>query len=186
MITYRNPLWDVIIQFLKELKEYPPFQDSTNGKLKSTVEDIYNRACKHAKITDTDWKVLLLTRVLPYLREKDIEAEASEIFKHIEETNFDKLCLTNKDGFELFDSAKKELSEIKAKKNQQLQYENVYREYMANKEAHDKFIAEQERTRKNLEESEKKLQELQQQIQPEAIEEQVITNENLKTKNRKG
>ncbi len=166
MITYRNPLWNTLIQFLKELKDYPPFQDATNGRLKSTVEDIYNRACKHAKITDNDWKVILLTRVLPYLREKDIEADASEVFKHIEETNFDKFCFTSKDGFELFDVAKKELTEAKAKKDQQLEYEKTYREYMAKKEAHDKYIAEQEKTRKELEEAEKKLQEVQNKINP--------------------
>lgn len=178
MITYRNPLWNIIIQFLKELKEYPSFQES---RIKNTVEDIYNKACKHAKIGDNDWKIILLTRVLPYLREKDITPDDSEVFKYIEENNFDKFCFTNKDGFEIFEEAKNKLSELKSKRDQQLQYETAYREYEANKEAHEKFISEQERTRKNLEESEKKLQEFQKQINSNDIQE---TNNNNNNNNK--
>jgi hypothetical protein len=165
MITYRNPLWNTLIQFLKELKDYPPFQENANGRIKNTVEGIYNRACKHAKITDRDWKEIFLTHVLPYLRENP-QSDDVEVFKYIEETNFDKLCLTNKDGFELFDAAKKEMAEAKENKDKQLEYEKTYHDYLAKKEAHDKYIAEQEKTRKELEEAEKKLQEVQNKINP--------------------
>ncbi len=164
MITYRNPLWDTLIQFLKELKDYPAFQESSNGKFKKTIEDVYNRACKNARITDTDWKVLLLSRVLPYLKETDLEAEAFEVFKHIEETNFDKFCFTSKEGYELFDSAKKDLAEIRSKKNKQAEYEKTYREYEAAKEAHEKFLTEQEKTRRELEEKEKRLELIQKEL----------------------
>lgn len=176
MITYRNPLWDTIIVFLKELKDYPPFQEVSNGKIKQTVESIYNRACKHARITDTDWKTLLLTRVLPYLNEKDLEPDAYEVFKHIEETNFDKFCFNTKDGVELFNSAKKEMEDFKNKKDKQAEFENQYMQYIAKKEAHEKFLEEQEKTRRELEEAEKKLEMIQKCLIQENKEEIVQEN----------
>jgi hypothetical protein len=153
MITYRNEIWDSLVMFLEILKNYTPFETYENGRYKKRIGAIYDKMLKKCYLRQSDIK--LVTDTLMYVNEKDVNGEMTTIMDLGEQYNIE--CLTTKDGEEIFKKAEKEYNDNKIKAETLRNIQEKEHELEIRKEEHEKFLAEQKRTKEQMDKAKKEL-----------------------------
>jgi hypothetical protein len=139
MITFRNPLWDTMIDFLDKLKDYPNFEIMDGGRYKKRVEQIYNRALERMRLDKSDMD--LLSKTFLFLNEKDITSEFTEYMD--ENVKLGYKCLTTRDGEKIIREAEAVVVKRKQDNEFKKEFEKVEKEFLDAEAKRKAFFDEQ-------------------------------------------
>ena len=153
MITYRNPIWNVTIKFLRELRNLPYLKDNFDGKYSKRVDGIYQRALAGCHVSSTDWNLIINT--LQFVTEKDVTDEMREAFE-VAKTQGTK-CFTSSDGKTIFKEAMEMVAHNKIVCEAKTQLEKAKQEAENAKVEYEKWDIERNSIVDKYDETQRKL-----------------------------
>ena len=160
IITFRNPLWDALIEFVDQLKNYEGFETMDNGRLKNRLTGIYDRAVERMRIDKSDMDLLAKTFI--YLNEKAVDSDLIEYMNENKELGYQ--CTTTREGEKIIKECESIVKQRKYEEEVRKEYAEAKAKYDEAQAKRQAYLDEQNRIMGDFESSSEKLNEMEELI----------------------
>ena len=156
MLTYRSELWNTLIGFLRELKDYSKFDGLDNGKIKNRMTLIYNRAIERMRLDKTDFD--LLSDTFKYLNEKDVTSEMTEAMNECGALGYK--CFTTADGEKIIKECIDTVNQRNRERELKEKLDNAEKAFREKEAAFNEYMGSQNKVTVEFEEARNELDQI--------------------------